>query len=71
MKACCWVCNDAPFPASPLCPLGVEGGIVFSSLRARDLSAKDTRRDFFLFAAAFAGASWSPNENMTHPLPWV
>ena len=70
MKACCWVCNDAPFPGSPLCLLGVEG-IAFSSLPERDLSANDTLRDFFLFAAVFAGAAWSPNENMTHPLLWV
>ena len=81
-----WVCNEAPLPASPLCPLGVQGGIAFSSFwllllllrdrEERDRSARDTLRDFFLPAAAvavaaevcFAGASWSPNENMTPAL---
>lgn len=67
MKAC-WVCNDAPFPASPLCPLGVDGGIAFSSLRDRDRSAKDTLRAFFLSPAVFADASCSRNANITRTL---
>lgn len=68
----CWLCNDGPFPARPLCPIGVEGGIAFSSLRDRDdRPARDTLRDLFLFAAVFPVASWSPNENMTHPRLWM
>ena len=43
--------------------------MAFSSLR--DLSARDTLRDFFLLAAGFAGAfSCSPNENIIRPGAW-
>lgn len=51
----------------PRCPLGVKGGMAFSSLR--DRSAREIRLDgVFLFAPpVFANASCWPNENIARP----